>query len=81
MTISLTLKTLHRSQQNWLTTGLNQGDTNGDGIVNSQDIAMSSADWLQTISTGGSSAAVPEPSTLILAALGGLALLAWRRRK
>ena len=24
--------------------------------------------------------AVPEPSTLILAALGGLALLAWRRR-
>ncbi len=33
------------------------------------------------IVVGASSSAIPEPSTLVLAALGGLALLAWRRSK
>lgn len=59
----------------WLATGTNAADVNSDGIVNSQDLALVSSNWLATDSPAAS-AAVPEPSTLILAALGGLALLA-----
>jgi hypothetical protein len=56
-----------------------QGDANYDGIVNGQDIALIASNWLQVAGGGaGSGAAVPEPSTLILAALGGIALLARR---
>jgi len=63
----------------WLNTGsFVPGDANGDRIVNAQDIAEIASNWLHTGSGGGPGAAVPEPSTLILAALGGLALLAWR---
>jgi hypothetical protein len=66
-------------------TGANDpaADANHDGIVNGQDLALIAANWTAAISSGGagsSSAAVPEPSMLILAALGGLALLASRRR-
>ena len=64
----------------WMETGNIQGDTNGDHIVNAQDIAIVASNWFQTSGGGaGSGAALPEPSTLILAALGGLALLARRR--
>jgi hypothetical protein len=47
------------------------------------DIAKISSHWLQTAVSGGggSGAAVPEPSTLVLAALAGFALLAYRRRR
>ena len=56
------------------------GDANGDGIVNGQDVALIAAHWLNTSGAGiGSRPSVPEPSMLVLAALGGLALLAWRR--
>jgi hypothetical protein len=68
---------------NWLNIGLGvPGDANGDRIVNAQDIAEIASHWLNTVGggAGGSGAAVPEPSTLILSALGGLALLASRRR-
>jgi Dockerin type I domain len=63
-------------------TGANDpaADANHDGIVNGQDMALIAANWTAASSGGGagsSSAAVPEPSMLILAALGGLALLAW----
>ena len=65
----------------WLQSGYGiPGDVNGDGIVNGQDISLIAYDWLQTASGGGGGSAVPEPSALVLAALGGLALLAWRRR-
>ena len=58
------------------------GDANGDGIVNGLDINVIATHWLQSYATGGGSAAsVPEPSTLILAALGTLASLAYRRRR
>ena len=64
----------------WMETGNIQGDTNGDHIVNAQDIAIVASNWFQTSGGGaGSGAALPEPSTLILAALGGLVLLARRR--
>jgi hypothetical protein len=67
----------------WLQTGLNggiAGDANFDGTVNGLDIAVISSHWLAT-SAGGSGAAVPEPSTIVLAIVGGLALLAYRRRR
>jgi uncharacterized repeat protein (TIGR03803 family) len=64
----------------WLQSGSGiAGDANGDGVVNGQDIALIASNWLQSFGGGGGSA-VPEPSTLVLAALG-LALLAWRRRR
>ena len=67
---------------NWLHTGFHgPGDANGDGIVNGQDIAIIASNWLHASGGGvGSGAAVPEPSTLILAAVGGLAMLPRRRR-
>jgi sulfatase modifying factor 1 len=37
--------------------------------------------WYESGGIGFRVASIPEPSTLILAALGGLALLAWRRRR
>ena len=65
----------------WLQTGNIPADANGDRIVNAQDIAMVATNWLQTSGPSvGSAATVPEASTLVLAALAGLALLACRRR-
>ena len=64
---------------NWLQSGSAiPGDANGDGIVNGLDIALSASHWLQTFSA--TNAAVPEPATIVLAAFGVLALLAygWR---
>lgn len=69
---------------NWLVSGSNvPGDTNGDGIVNGQDVALIASHWLYTNELGGAGGpvALPEPSALILAALGGLALLMRRRRR
>ena len=68
---------------NWLRTGFNNADANGDGVVNGLDIALISANWLKTSPNGGagSGSAVPEPSAIVLAALGGLAVLACRRRR
>jgi hypothetical protein len=58
-----------------------QGDANYNGIVNGQDIAVIASNWLQTAGGGaGGGASVPEPSTLILAVLGVLALLACQRQ-
>jgi endoglucanase len=58
---------------NWLKTGAGTaGDANSDGIVNGLDIALVASNWLST--SAGSAAPVPEPTTLALASLGGLAL-------
>ena len=65
----------------WLQTGWGlPGDANGDGVVNGLDIAIVSSNWLQA-SGAGQGVMIPEPATVILAALGGLALLAYRRRR
>ena len=65
---------------NWLRTGVGgPGDANSDGIVNGLDISLIASQWLET--AGAGSAAVPEPSTIVLAAFGVLALLAYRRRR
>jgi hypothetical protein len=63
--------------RNWLQTG--NGDANGDGVVNGLDIALVSANWLK--SSGGGTTAVPEPSAIILAAVGGLVLWALHCRR
>jgi len=66
----------------WMATGFNEADTNGDGIVNGQDIALVASNWLATAPPNVATAtAVPEPSTLALAAVGLLSLSIIRRRK
>jgi hypothetical protein len=58
----------------WLQTGTGvMGDANGDGTVNGLDIALIASNWLRA---SGGAASVPEPSTIVLAALGALVLLA-----
>ncbi len=59
---------------------LYEGDANGDGVVDIFDINMISSNWAPA--PPGGSTAVPEPSTLILAAAGAIALaVGCRRRK
>jgi hypothetical protein len=62
---------------NWL-----QGDFNGDGIVDGTDLAALGASWLWTGAWPGpapADAPLPEPATLVLLSLGGLALIRRRR--
>ena len=58
-----------------------QGDFNYDGTVNGGDLNMVLAHYNQHVMSV--SGAVPEPSTLLLAAAGlaGLLAYAWRKRK
>jgi hypothetical protein len=53
------------------------GDLNVDGLVNTDDSAIILANWTGTPAAGGGM--VPEPVTVSLLALGGLALLRRRR--
>ena len=58
------------------------GDANHDGAVNGLDLALVVNNWSRALSDSGTSAtAVPEPASIILAAFGALALLAYRRRE
>ena len=67
---------------NWLQTGSSiRGDANGDGVVNGLDISQIASNWLQGGGAARAATAVPESSTIVLAALGGAALLACRRRR
>jgi len=64
---------------NWQTAGP-AGDANYDGIVDIQDLTVIANHWLQNLGSGGgaglqSVAAVPEPSTWVSIAGGGLALV------
>lgn len=60
---------------NWNTAGP-MGDANGDHNVNIFDINVVSAHWGNSIYGGSGVMAVPEPSTVVLAVLAGLGLLA-----
>jgi hypothetical protein len=51
------------------------GDVNGDGVFNNADIQA----LINLLQSGGGSTSVPEPTSIILLALGGL-LLAWRKK-
>ena len=68
---------------NWLATGSGAaGDANNDGIVNGQDIALIASNWLATSSGGNAeAAAVPEPATFGLLALGLVAVICHNRRR
>ena len=55
------------------------GDMDGDGDVDNADIGLVAGAFTGAMSSGSPSAVVPEPATLSLLALGGLAVL--RRRK
>ena len=59
--------------------GWQAGDFNGDGTVNGADLTTVLSNYNQHVSIG---AAVPEPSTLLLAAAGlvGLLAYAWRKK-
>ena len=73
---------LNNVLSNYNQTGMtwSQGDFNYDGTVNGTDLNTVLSNYNQHLSVG---AAVPEPSTLWLAAAGLAALLAyaWRKQK
>jgi hypothetical protein len=66
----------------WLATGTGiAGDANNDGVINGLDINAVASNWLHTAGGGTEvGAAVPEPTSFMIAALAGLALLAHGRR-
>ena len=66
---------------NWNQTGFTNGypdaDFNGDGAVSIGDLAIMAGNWGWEMPGGG--VAIPEPATLSLLALGGLAVIRRRR--
>jgi hypothetical protein len=62
---------------NYNLTGMDwaQGDFNGDGTVNGADLNVVLSNYNQHVSLG---AAVPEPGTLGMLALGAVGVLAWK---
>jgi hypothetical protein len=74
----------------WLQTGAGlTGDVNGDGIVNAQDLAFVSSNWTSATSNAslslgastGTGSQVPEPTSALLAVVGGMVLWFWHRRR
>ncbi len=72
---------------NWKAGGQNWagGDINGDGVVNEYDLSSMASNWDPNASVTFAEAAtalglIPEPGSLALLGLGGLALIARRKR-
>ena len=72
--LNAVLSYYNQSSQVWV-----NGDFNYDGSVNGTDLNTVLSNYNQSLPA--STAAVPEPSTLLLMVLGLVGLLAWRRRK
>ena len=72
--LNAVLSYYNQSSQIW-----NHGDFNYDGSVNGTDLNTVLSNYNQSLPA--STAAVPEPSTLLLMVLGLVGLLAWRKRK
>ena len=56
-----------------------RGDFNADGFVDASDLNLLGINWQQSIPLAAAGEAVPEPSSLALLALAGIALLMRRR--
>ena len=72
--LNAVLSYYNQSGQAWA-----NGDFNFDGSVNGTDLNTVLSNYNQSVSYA-STAAVPEPSTLLLMVLGLVGLLAWRKR-
>jgi hypothetical protein len=66
---------------NWRSTDLTSyahGDANGDGIANAADLNALGSNWQAGVAPAASTAAVPEPTGIILVLTGLLGLVAIR---
>ncbi len=66
---------------NWLLSGKTwaDGDFNDDGQVDGGDLALMGGNWMWSLPPAPEGAAIPEPATVALLALGGAALIRRRR--
>jgi hypothetical protein len=74
--LTIVLSNFGRTGMTW-----SQGEFTGDGTVDVNDLTIVLAHYGQTGSASGSFSAVPEPTSLVLAGVGSICLvaLAWRR--
>ena len=66
--------------QNVGTAGAASGDFNGDSLVNALDASILAANWTGPLNEAANGAPVPEPSAIVLCAIGALVWLGGRRR-
>jgi len=69
---------------NWLVTRIpktwRNGDFNGDGVISTGDLALMATNWLWVLPGAAPEQPVPEPVSLAVLALGGLAVVCRRPR-